>query len=116
MSIPNSPTPSFNEKENAKRTSGEQNLKNEEGGKVETTGEAYEVDDTTPFGQPPTKGLSRQMKNRHIAMISIGGVIGTGLFLGTSEALQNGGPIGLILGYIVMGVGHLYLCFIFLRC
>jgi len=103
MSIPNSPTPSFNEKENAKRTSGEQNLKNEEGGKVETTGETYEVDDTTPFGQPPTKGLSRQMKNRHIAMISIGGVIGTGLFLGTSEALQNGGPIGLILGYIVMG-------------
>lgn len=27
------------------------------------------------------KGLQRKMKNRHIAMISIGGVIGTGLFL-----------------------------------
>lgn len=26
-------------------------------------------------------GLQRKMKNRHIAMISIGGVIGTGLFL-----------------------------------
>lgn len=47
--------------------------------------------------------LKRQLKNRHVAMISIGGVIGTGLFLGTGESLQNGGPIGLLLGYMVMG-------------
>jgi len=47
--------------------------------------------------------LVRQLKNRHIAMISIGGVIGTGLFLGTATALQEGGPIGLLLGYIAMG-------------
>ncbi|KAG6845971.1 hypothetical protein H0H87_011019 [Tephrocybe sp. NHM501043] len=46
--------------------------------------------------------LVRQLKNRHIAMISIGGVIGTeitetideGLFLGTATSLKNGGPIG----------------------
>jgi len=47
--------------------------------------------------------LKRQLKNRHIAMISIGGVIGTGLFLGTAGALQNGGPVGLLLGYGVVG-------------
>ncbi|EAU92901.2 amino acid transporter [Coprinopsis cinerea okayama7 len=47
--------------------------------------------------------LVRQLKNRHIAMISIGGVIGTGLFLGTAIALQNGGPLGLLLGYMAMG-------------
>ncbi|KAF8203089.1 amino acid permease [Pholiota molesta] len=47
--------------------------------------------------------LVRQLKNRHIAMISIGGVIGTGLFLGTAGALENGGPIGLLLGYLFMG-------------
>ncbi|KAF9480069.1 amino acid permease [Pholiota conissans] len=47
--------------------------------------------------------LVRQLKNRHIAMISIGGVIGTGLFLGTAGALQNGGPVGLLLGYTVIG-------------
>lgn len=47
--------------------------------------------------------LSRQLKSRHIAMISIGGVIGTGLFLGTAGALKNGGPIGLLLGYTIMG-------------
>ncbi|KAG6911819.1 hypothetical protein DXG01_000066 [Tephrocybe rancida] len=47
--------------------------------------------------------LVRQLKNRHVAMISIGGVIGTGLFLGTATALKNGGPIGLLLGYAIMG-------------
>jgi amino acid transporter len=31
------------------------------------------------------------------------GVIGTGLFLGTAGSLRNAGPIGLLLGYIVMG-------------
>lgn len=48
-------------------------------------------------------GLKRQLKSRHMAMISIGGVIGTGLFLGTGSALANGGPLGLFLGYTVMG-------------
>ncbi|KAF8807581.1 amino acid permease [Phlegmacium glaucopus] len=47
--------------------------------------------------------LVRQLKNRHVAMISIGGVIGTGLFLGTANALRHGGPIGLLLGYMTMG-------------
>ncbi|KAJ6567180.1 amino acid permease [Mycena vulgaris] len=47
--------------------------------------------------------LVRQLKNRHIAMISIGGVIGTGLFLGTANALRHGGPIGLLLGYFAVG-------------
>ncbi|THH34160.1 hypothetical protein EUX98_g42 [Antrodiella citrinella] len=47
--------------------------------------------------------LKRQLKNRHIAMISIGGVIGTGLFLGTANSLTSGGPVGLLLGYIVVG-------------
>ncbi|KAF5382970.1 hypothetical protein D9757_006361 [Collybiopsis confluens] len=47
--------------------------------------------------------LHRQLKNRHIAMISIGGVIGTGLFLGTATSLANGGPVGLLLGYITVG-------------
>ncbi|KAL8290295.1 hypothetical protein RQP46_003234 [Phenoliferia psychrophenolica] len=47
--------------------------------------------------------LQRQLKSRHIQMISIGGVIGTGLFLGTANALRHGGPAGLLLGYAVMG-------------
>ncbi|KAF7301538.1 Amino acid permease [Mycena indigotica] len=52
--------------------------------------------------------LKRQLKNRHIAMISIGGVIGTGLFLGSANALRHGGPVGLVhsprlLGYLAVG-------------
>jgi amino acid transporter len=35
-------------------------------------------------------------------MITIGGVIGTGLFLGTAGNLQNGGPAGLLLSYCIM--------------
>lgn len=52
---------------------------------------------------PPEQSLQRQLKNRHIAMISIGGVIGTGLFLGTANSLRQGGPIGLLLGYLAVG-------------
>ncbi|THU94837.1 amino acid permease [Dendrothele bispora CBS 962.96] len=61
------------------------------------------IQDSPYHGQPGEQGLVRQLKNRHIAMISIGGVIGTGLFLGTAGALRNGGPVGLILGYTVIG-------------
>ncbi|KAH7924878.1 amino acid permease [Leucogyrophana mollusca] len=52
---------------------------------------------------PHERTLHRQLKNRHIAMISIGGVIGTGLFVGTANALRWGGPVGLLLGYSIMG-------------
>ncbi|KAF8746248.1 hypothetical protein AX14_000046 [Amanita brunnescens Koide BX004] len=52
---------------------------------------------------PGEHKLTRQLKNRHIAMISIGGVIGTGLFLGTATSLMNGGPVGMLLGYAFMG-------------
>ncbi|WVW84490.1 hypothetical protein I302_106524 [Kwoniella bestiolae CBS 10118] len=51
----------------------------------------------------PQDGLKRSLKSRHLAMISIGGVIGTGLFLGTGSALAHGGPLGLFMGYALMG-------------
>ncbi|KAH9811814.1 amino acid permease/ SLC12A domain-containing protein [Melampsora americana] len=48
--------------------------------------------------------LHRTLQNRHVAMISIGGAIGTGLFIGTGTALSNGGPASLVLGYSLTGV------------
>ncbi|KAG9028958.1 hypothetical protein FRB95_005873 [Tulasnella sp. JGI-2019a] len=48
--------------------------------------------------------LHRQLKNRHVAMISMAGVIGVGIFVNTATALRNGGPIGLILGFMTMGL------------
>ncbi|MBW0469962.1 hypothetical protein O181_009677 [Austropuccinia psidii MF-1] len=47
--------------------------------------------------------MKRKLKQRHISMIAIGGTIGTGLFLGSGEALGQGGPVALILGYTIMG-------------
>ncbi|EIW52351.1 uncharacterized protein TRAVEDRAFT_53768 [Trametes versicolor FP-101664 SS1] len=57
--------------------------------------------------------LSPQFSRKHIGMISIGGVIGTGLFLGSADALRNGGPIGEMLAYFpnvggVIGLADLY--------
>ncbi|ODO11063.1 hypothetical protein I350_01665 [Cryptococcus amylolentus CBS 6273] len=47
--------------------------------------------------------LKREMKSRHMQLIGIGSAIGTGLFLGTAPALADGGPLGLLLGYTLMG-------------
>lgn len=33
-------------------------------------------------------------------MISLGGCIGTGLFVGSGAALASGGPVGTLLGYV----------------
>ena len=46
--------------------------------------------------------LRRPLRPRHVQMIAIGGVIGTGLFLGTADNLKNGGPAGLLLSYCIM--------------
>jgi GABA permease len=46
--------------------------------------------------------LSRSLKPRHIAMISIGGIIGAGLFVGSSAAIVAAGP-GIVLSYLITG-------------
>lgn len=51
----------------------------------------------------PDGAVQRRLKARHISMIAIGGTIGTGLFVGSGAALATGGPVGLLLGYSIMG-------------
>jgi len=41
-------------------------------------------------------------------MIAIGGAIGAGLFVGSGEALQEGGPASLVICYFIVGI--LMLC------
>ncbi|KSU80928.1 MULTISPECIES: amino acid permease [Fictibacillus] len=47
--------------------------------------------------------LKRSMKARHLFMISLGGVIGTGFFLGSGMTIHDAGPAGAVLSYLVGG-------------
>ncbi|AAY91983.1 amino acid permease [Pseudomonas protegens] len=47
--------------------------------------------------------LTRSLKSRHIFMLSLGGVIGTGLFMGSGVTINQGGPWGAILSYLGAG-------------
>ncbi|KAF8066571.1 APC amino acid permease [Lyophyllum atratum] len=48
--------------------------------------------------------LQQKMKPRHLQMIAVGGSIGTGLFVGSGSALHAGGPAGVLIAWILMGI------------
>ncbi|PCS00714.1 amino acid permease [Lactococcus fujiensis] len=48
--------------------------------------------------------VKRNLKQRHITMIALGGTIGTGLFLTSGATISQAGPIGSVLAYIFIGV------------
>ncbi|KZZ98236.1 arginine permease [Ascosphaera apis ARSEF 7405] len=48
--------------------------------------------------------VERGLKSRHVQFIALGGTIGTGLFLGIGEALTQGGPLSILLGYTIVGL------------
>ncbi|MFF9455729.1 amino acid permease [Streptomyces flaveolus] len=49
-----------------------------------------------------TAGLSRGLRSRHIRFMALGSAIGTGLFYGSSESIQAGGP-AVLLAYLIGG-------------
>jgi len=52
---------------------------------------------------PPKYELSRALQGRHLTMISIGGIIGAGLFVSSSTSIIAGGPASFI-SYAITGL------------
>ena len=50
-----------------------------------------------------TAELSRTLKSRHVSMITFGGIIGAGLFVGSSTAIGNVGP-AVVISYAIAGL------------
>ncbi|WP_164410506.1 amino acid permease [Streptomyces salinarius] len=61
-----------------------------------------EPEDGSADSSQPRSGLQAGLKNRHLTMIAIGGVIGAGLFVGSSSGIATAGP-GILLSYALVG-------------
>src|SRR3954463_10109775 len=62
--------------------------------------ESPQQDDPAP---QQSSGLQAGLKNRHLSMIAIGGVIGAGLFVGSGSGIAAAGP-AILLSYALVGV------------
>lgn len=58
----------------------------------------------SPTGEGQAPALKRAMTTRHLVMLSLGGAIGTGLFMGSGEVISQAGPLGAVLAYIIGGL------------
>jgi L-asparagine transporter-like permease len=52
---------------------------------------------------PEARELAKSLRSRHVAMISIGGIIGAGLFVGSSSAIATIGP-AVVASYALAGL------------
>ncbi|OLL21894.1 Proline-specific permease [Neolecta irregularis DAH-3] len=48
--------------------------------------------------------VQRGLKARHVQFIALGGTIGTGLFVGSANALADGGPLSALMAYSFVGI------------
>ncbi|KAF3404992.1 Dicarboxylic amino acid permease [Talaromyces pinophilus] len=61
------------------------------------------------FGE--VKDLKQGLYQRHVQMIALAGTLGTGLFLSSGESIAYGGPLGALLGYIIIGTAAISVVF-----
>ncbi|KOG86033.1 amino acid transporter [Streptomyces varsoviensis] len=67
--------------------------------KASTTGDPSSTSDS----HEPQDSLKAGLKNRHLSMIAIGGVIGAGLFVGSGAGIAKAGP-GILISYALAGL------------
>ncbi|CAK5267222.1 unnamed protein product [Mycena citricolor] len=73
--------------------------------------ETVASDDRYDFDFHDLDRVQRRLKQRHVQMIAIAGTIGTGLFLGSGNALRVAGPLGSLVAYALVGtVAYSSLC------
>ena len=60
------------------------------------------VPPTAAHNAAPRAALSQVLARRHVSMISIGGIIGAGLFVGSSAAIAAAGP-AIVVSYLLAG-------------
>lgn len=60
------------------------------------------MESNTPSTDAPQ--LKRTLKARHLMMISLGGSIGTGIFLASGGAIHTAGPGGALVAYAAVGI------------
>jgi GABA permease len=61
------------------------------------------IQPSIPDQAEPSNQLSRSLQGRHLTMISIGGIIGAGLFVGSSTAIIAAGP-AVFMSYAITGL------------
>jgi L-asparagine transporter-like permease len=61
--------------------------------------------DATPDGAlaSPSHGLGQSLRSRHVTMITVGGIIGAGLFVGSSASIASIGP-ACVVSYALAGL------------
>jgi S-methylmethionine transporter len=59
------------------------------------------MSDTAGAAGTAHTGLQRTMEQRHLVMIALGGVIGSGLFVSSGYTIGEAGPLGAVLAYVL---------------
>ncbi|GES66248.1 dicarboxylic amino acid permease [Aspergillus terreus] len=78
--------------------------------KAEMAGDASAAEEGTLSNAEHIE-LHRGLQARHITMIAIGGAIGTGLIIGTGNALAKAGPAAILISYSFIGfIVYLVMC------
>lgn len=50
----------------------------------------------------------RGLSSRHVQLIAIAGGVGVGLWVGIGSVLRSAGPLPLLIGYMIYGLGFIY--------